>query len=180
MAGHRPYSRDANLNGGHVMGELPQDRSGWRKLLRRIARATRDPERAEDHLHAAFVKLTEYARKHKVENPTGFLVRTAVNASIDAGRLYDNRRDLHIPIFEIDDMIDDQPLQDEVIAVRDRLHRAQRVLAELSPRTKEIFLMHRADGMKYREIAEALGITMSAVEKHIAKAALHLLDHADD
>jgi len=162
------------------MGDLPRDRTGWRALLHRIARATRDPERAEDHLHAAFIKLTEYARKHAVANPTGFLVRTAVNASIDASRLHDNRSDLHLSLFEMDDMTDDHPLQDEVIAVRDRLMRVQRALAELSPRTREIFLMHRADGMKYREIAEALGITMSAVEKHIAKAALHLLDHVDD
>ena len=34
--------------------------------------------------------------------------------------------------------------------------------------------MHRIDGLKYREIAERLGITVSAVEKHVAKAALFL------
>ncbi len=36
--------------------------------------------------------------------------------------------------------------------------------------------MHRLDDMKYREIAERLGISQSAVEKHIAKAALFLTE----
>jgi RNA polymerase sigma-70 factor (ECF subfamily) len=34
--------------------------------------------------------------------------------------------------------------------------------------------MHRLDGRKYREIAVMLGISQSAVEKHIAKASLLL------
>lgn len=162
------------------MAELPNDRSGWRALLRRIARATRDPERAEDHLHSAFVKLSEYARRHPVENPTAFLIRTAVNVSVDVRRRHDNRHELQVGLFDLTDVPNDHPLQDEVIAARIRLERVQRLLKELSPRTSEIFMMHRAEGMKYREIAAQLGITVSAVEKHIAKAALHLLEHAED
>lgn len=34
--------------------------------------------------------------------------------------------------------------------------------------------MHRLDGLKYREIAEALFISQSAVEKHIASAVISL------
>lgn len=162
------------------MAELPRDRSGWRALLRRIARATRDSERAEDHLHTAFIRLSEYSRKHPVENPTGFLVRTAVNASVDARRLHDNRADLRVDVLGLMGTPDDHPLQDEVIAARIRLEKVQAALDQLTPRTRQVFLMHRIEGMKYREIAARLGITVSAVEKHIAKAALHILDQAED
>jgi len=34
--------------------------------------------------------------------------------------------------------------------------------------------MHRIDGLKYREVAARFGITVSALEKHVAKAALLL------
>ena len=40
----------------------------------------------------------------------------------------------------------------------------------LSPRTKDIFLMHRLYDMSYAQIAAHLGISVSAVEKHIASA----------
>jgi RNA polymerase sigma-70 factor (ECF subfamily) len=36
--------------------------------------------------------------------------------------------------------------------------------------------MHRLDGLKYRVIAERMGLSQSAVEKHIAKAALFLTE----
>jgi RNA polymerase sigma-70 factor (ECF subfamily) len=74
------------------------------------------------------------------------------------------------------DMEDHAPLQDEVLAARRRLARVQEGLKRLTPRTREVFLMHRLDGLKYREVAERLGISQSAVEKHIAKAALFLTE----
>ena len=39
---------------------------------------------------------------------------------------------------------------------------------------KTVFLMNRVDKMKYREIAEALGISQKAVEKRMHKALLFL------
>jgi RNA polymerase sigma-70 factor (ECF subfamily) len=71
---------------------------------------------------------------------------------------------------------ENSPLQDEVLAARVRLDRVREGLSMLTPRTREIFLMHRLDDMKYREIAERLGISQSAVEKHIAKASLFLTE----
>ena len=74
------------------------------------------------------------------------------------------------------DIASDAPLQDEVITARARLERVKEGLAKLTPRTREVFLMHRIEEMKYREIAQALGISQSAVEKHIARAALFLAE----
>ncbi len=39
--------------------------------------------------------------------------------------------------------------------------------------------MHRIGGLKHRDIAARLGITVSAVEKHVAKASLFLLSWTD-
>ena len=70
--------------------------------------------------------------------------------------------------------------QDEVLAARARLERVKVALGTLSPRTRAVFLMHRIDGMKYREIAAQLGITMSAVEKHVARAVVTLSEFDED
>lgn len=157
------------------MDDLPQDRSGWRALLRHVARATRDPDNAEDHLHAAFLRLQDYRKSKRVENPIGFLVRAAVNLSMDARRQERVRRNHAPDIAERLRIENLAPLQDEVIEARKRLEAVQAALAQLTPRTRDVFLMHRVEGLKYREIAERLGVTVSAVEKHVAKAALHLL-----
>src|SRR5690606_37384608 len=44
------------------------------------------------------------------------------------------------------------------------------VIDQLPKRCREVFLMSRFEGLKNREIAEALQISTTAVEKHISKA----------
>ena len=55
--------------------------------------------------------------------------------------------------------------------LRRRLHAA---LGELPPRCRLVFSLSRDEGLKNREIAARLGISTTAVEKHIAKALRHL------
>ena len=51
------------------------------------------------------------------------------------------------------------------------LHEA---LAELPERSRAVFEMSRMQGLKYQEIADALGISIKTVEAHMGKALRHL------
>jgi RNA polymerase sigma-70 factor (ECF subfamily) len=44
------------------------------------------------------------------------------------------------------------------------------ILLLIPERSRQIFIMHRFDKLKYKEIAELLGISVNTVEKHIIKA----------
>jgi RNA polymerase sigma factor (sigma-70 family) len=146
---------------------------GWARLRDQIARMTRRDD-AEDLLHDAWIGITE--RAVKAENPVALLARTAANRGIDAYRR-EQRLGATVATEAIAEAIaDHRPLQDEMLIARHRLERLKGGVAQLSPRTREIFLMHRLDGRKYREIAQELGISQSAVEKHIARAMAHLTD----
>ncbi len=46
----------------------------------------------------------------------------------------------------------------------------EQVMESLPPRCREIFTMSRFEGLKNREIADRLGISVKVVEKHISKA----------
>jgi RNA polymerase sigma-70 factor, ECF subfamily len=46
----------------------------------------------------------------------------------------------------------------------------QRAMDELPPRCREVFEMSRVQGLKYAEIATALGVSVKAVEAHMGKA----------
>ena len=160
------------------MTELPKTREGWLSILRAVRRAVRGADSAEDLLHSAFVRLSEYSERDSVENPSAFLVRTAANLAVDERRRQQVRRESSIDSADHGNMLeisDGQPLHPEVLAARERLEKVMAALESLGPRTREIFLLHRLDGLKYREIAARLDITVSAVEKHIAKASLFLV-----
>ena len=145
------------------------------RLLRRKGRTEQD---AEDLVQEAFIRLQMYQRDHDVLEPKAFLVRTVLNLSID-----NYRHDQSHPSNQLTDemvVIDTTPGPDEVFAARQRLDRLSTGLHELSPRTRDIFLAHRMEGQSYIQIAAHHAISLSAVEKHIAKAVLFLTEWMTD
>lgn len=59
---------------------------------------------------------------------------------------------------------------DEPLLLDELRERINNVIDGLPPRTQEVFRMSREEGLKNREIAERLGITVKVVEKHISRA----------
>ena len=155
-------------------------RQAWRALLQVVIRRTGQRERAEDFLQAAFVKLAEHRQQHEIRGPEAFLVTAATHIAFDERRRRKVRNEAGDPEESLSRIADAGPLQDEVLIARKRLERVRGAINALPPRTKEAFLMHRLEGLKYREIAVALGVSQSAVEKHIARAALLITEWSED
>ena len=150
----------------------------WRRLVRRIARITRHAD-AEDLAHVAVLRTLERGA-HGIANPEAFLVKAAVNQAWD-----EHRRARHPAApLPFDPAVyflrDPGPLPEEALQARERLTRVRSGLSQLSPRTREIFLMHRLDGLKYLEIAGMRSISVSAVEKHVARAMQFLAEWTED
>ncbi|GGB56766.1 RNA polymerase sigma factor [Blastomonas aquatica] len=150
---------------------------GWERVRGQVARMTNRDD-AEDLMHDAWLGLAE--RQIAARNPTALLVRAAANRGVDAFRR-EQRTGSAISADQAAESIADlTPLQDEVLIARHRLERLRHGVNQLKPRTRQILLMHRLEGLKYREIAEALAISQSAVEKHIASAMESLTDWMED
>ena len=76
--------------------------------------------------------------------------------------------------------IDDSPSAFDAAVGRERVARFAAVLAGPPEGAMRVFRRHRIDGASHAEIAAELGITRSAVEKHIAVALKHLRRALDD
>jgi RNA polymerase sigma-70 factor (ECF subfamily) len=113
-----------------------------------------------------------YERDQVVEQPEAFLMRTALNLSIDAHRT----RNGHGEEVDLEEVVllDLSPGTEAVILARERMVRLGECLGRLSDKTRDILLAHRIDGLTYQEIAQQHGLSISTVEKHIAKATLQL------
>jgi RNA polymerase sigma factor (sigma-70 family) len=160
-----------------MVGES-SDRRGRAKLLHWIARYRSNAAEAEDLLHEAFLRYELRKRQGPITNPAGFLLRAAANLAVDEHR---KRRHLAPQPFELacQSWPDPAPAIDETLVLRARLKRVWLGLETLGQRTREVFLMHRLEGCKQQEIAATLGISRSAVEKHIAKADSFLTSWAE-
>jgi RNA polymerase sigma-70 factor (ECF subfamily) len=103
-----------------------------------------------------------------VERPGAFLIRLARNLLINNG-IADkrhHRREHHA--FEEEMVVGPDP--HAALEARDTIRRIEEEIAKLKPKTREIFLMHRFDGVGYEEIARLKGMSVGGVEKQIAKA----------
>ena len=154
------------------MANVPVTREFWNDMLKRVIRRTRGSAEAEDLLHAAYLALEKYRTQQNIKSLPAFLLDVAAKISIDNYRSSSIRNER--PVDLASNVTSGEPLQDEVMAARAKLERVKDGLSKLTPRTRTVFLMHRLDNLKYHEIAYRLGISESAVEKHIAKAALFL------
>jgi RNA polymerase sigma factor (sigma-70 family) len=149
-----------------------------RRLLRSRGRSIDD---ADDLIQEAFLRLQLYCRdsKVKVEQTEAFLVRTALNLSVDQHR---RAQVAAVVLGGLDaiELIDPQPSPDAVCAAQDRLRHMKAGLAALSPRQREVFLLNRVEGYTFAQIAARLSVSMSMVEKHAAKAVLFMTNWMDN
>ncbi len=146
--------------------------SGLRITLRK--RGASDDE-SEDLVQEAFLKFENYRQTHEVREPEAFIVRAALNLAVDSGRR--KKRSPFSPrALEDFALADSSPGPDEVLQGRDRLRRLREGLEALKPRTRDMLLAQRLEGLSYAEIAAREGVSVSAVEKQIARAVLFLMD----
>ncbi|MCX2865714.1 RNA polymerase sigma factor [Paucibacter sp. PLA-PC-4] len=154
---------------------LPPVFSRIRDALRRRGSSTQD---AEDIVQEAWVRLARYQREQVVDKPEAFLMQTALNLAIDEhrGRVTHGEQ----VVLEEVILVDDSPPVEAVVLGRERLARLHICLGRLTEKSRDIFLAHRLDGLTYREIADQHGLSISTVEKHIAKATMQLITGMQD
>lgn len=63
---------------------------------------------------------------------------------------------------------------DESLEYAEVTKRINRIIDELPPQRRIIFKLDRIDGLKYKEIADKLGISVSTVQKQMLKAIKHV------
>jgi RNA polymerase sigma factor (sigma-70 family) len=147
-----------------------------RRLLRSRGRSVDD---TDDLIQEAFLRLHLYCQEHAVRTPEAFLVRTALNLSADQ---YKRERQARMETGTLEKLtlVDPNPAPDVVYAGQKRLQHWMAGINALSPRQREVFLLNRAEGYSFPQIAERLGVTLSMVEKHAAKAVLFMTDWMEE
>ena len=141
----------------------------------------RSEAEADDLVQELYLKVAGLPVDDEIRNPGAYLYRLAANLMLD--RLRHQRRAVlrddawrsthHVTSARED--IADIPSAEAVLASRQRLDQVLAALDALPPKTQAVFRRHKFDGIGHAQIAVELGISRSAVEKHMIDALRHLV-----
>jgi len=123
---------------------------------------------AADLVQDLFVRFWRRPLVEVVELNT-YLLRCAGNIAIDHLRNEGTRARLH------EELIPDEPelcsdAPGAALEASNDLRHIEAALRGLPEKTRQIFLLNRIHGRKYGEIATVMGLSQSAVEKHMMRA----------
>ncbi len=141
-------------------------------LHRYLLLAGCQPADADDYLQESFLRLCRFLEQgHTVHKPKSWLIRVLHNIRTD-----DTRRELRLSTRTLADLemqvaknLGTAPDAETVSLERERLAALVKATSRLTGRQHQ-FLILRAEGMKFREIAKLHGVTIQTVAETCARA----------
>ena len=128
-----------------------------------------DPEIATDIAQETFMRVWEKQIKIEEKKIKGLLYKIARDLFIS-----NYRRQKIVLQFKLNlkpDIVDHSP--EDQLQFEELKEKYETALAKLPEKQRTVFLMSRMEQLKYREIADILGISVKAVEKRMK----HALDY---
>ena len=159
-----------------LLGTFEGRRAELRRFL--VARTGSEAE-ADDLLSELWIKISAN-RPGPVANPKSYIFRMANNLVLDRLREFRRRerRDSEWTAVQhgsySNEVEDPAPNAEQSLIDQGEVERLSRAIAQLPPGAQQVLRLHKLDGLSHAEVAARLGISKSAVEKHMAVAMTHL------
>lgn len=142
-----------------------------KRLIHFAASLLRSKETAEEITEDVFVKLwANRATINDIDNITVYLYVAVKNMSLST--LSRQARQLVLAPFDfLDTPVDDWAVDPyDLMITSEMMERMHQAVEALPPRCKMIFKLIREDGLKYKEVAEILNISVNTIDVQMAIA----------
>ena len=140
-------------------------------LVRYAASITKDWALSEDIVQEAFLRFDAKSPN----NAESYLRRIVHNLSIDYLRKQQRelqRFDHETPVASF---VEQNPTQESALAQKQELELVLTALAELPEITRRVVEMHRLEGLKLREIASNLNLSVTQTHEHLHRGIKHCM-----
>ncbi len=134
------------------------------------------PSTVDDLVQDVFVRMAGRTSGERLDNPEAYLMRTASNVWKDHLRRRQVRNHTAHISYEEDRHAVEDFSPERVYEGRQSIERLVVVLRDMPERTRQVFVLRRLEGMKQKDVARRIGVSESAVEKHMVKAIAFLAD----
>ena len=164
MSGFRPPKTKSVLS--PIAAAFIEHESYLKRFLRRFLSRAHD---IEDVVQDTYVRARSAEKRQVITSPKSFLFRVARNEALCQLRRKSQRITDYIEEMDTSDMLDDGSSVEEQAMASQKLGIFCQSAMEMPPRCRRVFFMVKVYGLSYKEVAMQLGISVSGVEKHVAK-----------
>jgi len=138
-------------------------------LKRFLTRFLSQPQDIDDVLQDTYLKAYRAERERVIHTPKAFLFRVARNAALKENERKSRQIVESIEDFDGSGVIYNENAVENQAEARQRLRLFCDSVLEMSPQVRRAFLMRKVYGLSYKDIAVQLSLSISTVEKHVAK-----------
>lgn len=136
-------------------------KANYRQMYRLAYLIVEDAEDARDAVSQVFAQLWQLRPAVDDKNLTAYLLTAARNQSLHIVRQRGLREEMEERFLREQQLHDDKEHEELMAELR------QLVDENLTPRARQVLALHFDEELTYKETAKALGISPSAVNKHI-------------
>ena len=156
-----------------------------RKFLGRFLSERQDIEDVvqETYLRAYNAERARTCTDKTIEYPKAFLFQIAKNIALTELSRKSRRITDYIEDVELSLVMENGPTTEQELEAREHINIICEAVTTMPERRQRAYLMRKVHGASHQEIADALGISISAVEKHLLKAMLtcrHYIQERED
>lgn len=143
-----------------------KNQSFLKRFLTRFLSSSQD---IEDVVQESYLKALGAEKKHEISSPKAFLFRIARNEALKELQKKSRRITDYLDELDIPEAATSDTLVEDSSVAKQRFGLFCQSTVDMPPRCRKAFLMCKVYGFSYKEIASHLGISVSGVEKHIAR-----------
>lgn len=172
----RPKAPSGSEARNHTLRERLDDlaRRYYAPLASFFRKRTRNASEVQDLVQQVFLRLAQYRELGDIQNPDGYIFRTAANTLKDHHRRTAVRERFAKEQSAVSGAAGSDFSPEHVLQDRETLTQLVAALRQLPERTRDVLMLRCFEGLKHAEIARLQGISVRAVEKHMAKALAYL------
>lgn len=149
-------------------------------LSRFLARQRVTPEEAADIIQETYCRVQQVGDVNTIRNPRAFLFRVAFNIRFNERKRRRSAFEQDLLGIEDIEIASEEPSAYRSFLGEQDLKRVRAAFDELSEPCRQAFVMNRFEGLTFAQIAKRLGVSISMVEKHVARALSHMRESLED
>lgn len=148
-------------------------------LVRYISRYFRRSQEAEDVVQEAFVKVIEAQRDREIRAPKAYLYQTAKNLAL---------AEVNKKSFKLTDVMGDVLPESDLLITesmekqfedRENFEVFCRAVRSLPVKCRRAYVLCRVYGFSQKEVAAHMGVTLKAIEGHLARATRRCIEYVE-